>query len=68
MRQLPAPPRLLYPPSAADHVYYKSSTVAFFLVDELATALAHVLCPPAPTRVAAAGDGAAGGGAAAGEG
>ena len=27
--------RLIYPPHAHDYAYFKSSTVAFFLVDEV---------------------------------
>jgi hypothetical protein len=31
--------RLIYPPHAHDFEYYKSSTVAYFLVDEVAAGL-----------------------------
>jgi kinesin family protein 4/21/27 len=46
MRQVATPAKLIYPPSAHDYAYYKASTVAFFIVDELRGSLQQVLCRP----------------------
>lgn len=35
MKEVTTKMRLIYPPHAHDFEYYKSSTVAFFLVDEV---------------------------------
>jgi hypothetical protein len=43
MRQVQGPAKLIYPPSAHDYVYYKGSTVAFFLVEEVRASLEQVL-------------------------
>lgn len=44
MRQVSSPAKLIYPPSAHDYSYYKSSTVAYFLIDEVQESLSRVLC------------------------
>lgn len=43
MKQVSPPTKLIYPPSAHDYAYYKSSTVAYFLVDEVQESLSKVL-------------------------
>ena len=43
MRQVGGPPKLIYPPAAHDYAYYKGSTVAYFLVDEVRASLEAVL-------------------------
>ncbi|WIA34627.1 hypothetical protein OEZ86_012944 [Tetradesmus obliquus] len=43
MKQVSPPTKLIYPPSAHDYTYYKSSTVAYFLVDEVKESLGKVL-------------------------
>ncbi len=43
MRQIPTPVKLIYPPSAHDYDYYKASTVAYFMVDDVKAGLAEVL-------------------------
>jgi kinesin family protein 4/21/27 len=43
MKQVSPPTKLIYPPSAHDYSYYKSSTVAYFLVDEVKESLGKVL-------------------------
>lgn len=43
MRQVSSPTKLIYPPSAHDYSYYKSSTVAYFLIDEVRESLTRVL-------------------------
>ncbi|KAF6261928.1 P-loop containing nucleoside triphosphate hydrolase protein [Scenedesmus sp. NREL 46B-D3] len=42
MKQVSPPTKLIYPPSAHDYTYYKSSTVAYFLVDEVKESLGKV--------------------------
>lgn len=43
MKQIQTPLKLIYPPSAHDYEYYKASTVAYFMVDEVQEALARIL-------------------------
>ncbi|KAI8464145.1 MAG: P-loop containing nucleoside triphosphate hydrolase protein [Monoraphidium minutum] len=43
MRQVEGPARLIYPPSAHDYMYYRGSTVAYFLVPEVKASLEQVL-------------------------
>jgi kinesin family protein 4/21/27 len=46
MKQVSSPAKLIYPSSAHDYSYYKSSTVAYFMIDEIKASLCRVLCPP----------------------
>ena len=39
MKQITGSLKLVYPPTAHDFEYYKASTVAFFMVDEVKEAL-----------------------------
>eukprot|EP00955_Chlamydomonas_euryale_P030548 321764-Chlamydomonas_euryale.AAC.3 len=43
MREIDGKLKLVYPSSAHDYEYYKSSTVAFFVVDEVMEGLRQVL-------------------------
>jgi len=43
MREVDTSMRLIYPPHAHDFEYYKSSTVAYFLVDEVQEGLRNKL-------------------------
>ena len=43
MKEVDTNMRLIYPPHAHDFEYYKSSTVAYFLVDEVQAGLRHKL-------------------------
>ena len=43
MNAIKTPLRLIYPPSAHDYEYYKASTVAYFMVAEVRSALEKVL-------------------------
>lgn len=43
MRQISSPAKLIYPPTAHDYGYYKGSTVAYFMVQEVKDSLQKVL-------------------------
>ncbi|GAX73057.1 hypothetical protein CEUSTIGMA_g510.t1 [Chlamydomonas eustigma] len=43
MKQITSTLKLIYPPSAHDYEYYKASTVAYFMIDEVKEALRKVL-------------------------
>ena len=43
MKQITSSLKLIYPPSAHDYEYYKASTVAYFMIDEVKSALIKVL-------------------------
>jgi kinesin family protein 4/21/27 len=43
MRQIRENLQLIYPTSAHDYEYYKASTVAYFMIEEVKEALAEVL-------------------------
>lgn len=45
MKQVSTPAKLIYPSSAHDYSYYKSSTVAYFIIDEIKASLTKILCP-----------------------
>jgi kinesin family protein 4/21/27 len=51
MKQVSSPAKLIYPSSAHDYSYYKSSTVAYFMIDEIKASLCRVLCPPSVATV-----------------
>jgi kinesin family protein 4/21/27 len=43
MKQITSALKLIYPPSAHDYEYYKASTVAYFMIEEVKEALRKVL-------------------------
>jgi len=43
MKQITSPLKLIYPPNAHDYEYYRTSTVAYFMIDEVKASLAKVL-------------------------
>ncbi len=43
MKQISTPLKLIYPSSAHDYEYYKASTVAYFMIEEVREALIKVL-------------------------
>ncbi len=43
MKQITSSLKLIYPPSAHDYEYYKASTVAYFMIEEVKSALIKVL-------------------------
>jgi len=43
MKQVQPPTKLIYPTTAHDYTYYKNSTVAYFMVEEVRASLSKVL-------------------------
>lgn len=44
MKQITSPLKLIYPPNAHDYEYYRTSTVAYFMIDEVKASLERGLC------------------------